>query len=380
MCLMPGPQAEMRPDKTGVHKMHQNRIGLLLSRVEEEARLQTEEREGTRGAPGYVLSMKPAVRCWTGLTETLITAQVEVLLKDAPKKASFSEATPQNVSPPEASSAPGLGPQQSSIPDAADEPFSWNYGSGVPGPASTEVPGFNTQGPQPPVYPEFSMAGIKYRPRAEDAGASRNELLGLGLFEALPPTEMIEDLHRTFFTRQHPLNPIIHPGRYMQAYHSGGHLRPPMALIYAVWTMATNGHDKYSSYHDAFHRRTRHYLEEDELRGEGEHFITVAHAQAWALLATDEARCMWFTRAAMSTARCIKLIHMMGLHRLDDPNAAAELAPTIAPPRDWAELEERRRVFWGAYCVDSHASISTGWPSLVDMSEVGSANTRSTAM
>lgn len=39
-----------------------------------------------------------------------------------------------------------------------------------------------------------------------------------------------------------------------------------MALQYAIWTMATNGHDKYSAYHDAFHRRCRHYLQEDELR------------------------------------------------------------------------------------------------------------------
>lgn len=297
-------------------------------------------------------------------------AQVEVLLKDAPNKpAPSSEADPQNVSPPQAESAPGQGSRHSPIADTSDGAFSWNYAGGV-GPAANEIPGGNEQGPRRPVYPEFSMAGMSHRPRAEDAGASRNELLGLGLFEALPPTEMIEDLHRTFFMRQHPLNPIIHPGRYMQAYHSGVHLRPPMALTYAVWTMASNGHEKYSAYHDAFHRRARHYLEEDELRGEGEHFLTVAHAQAWALLATDEARCMWFTRAAMSTARCIKLIHMMGLHRLDDPNAAAEMAPTIAPPRDWTELEERRRVFWGAYCVDSHASISTGWPSLIDMSEV----------
>jgi hypothetical protein len=277
------------------------------------------------------------------------------------------------VSPPQVSSAAtAQESRNASAQDAADDPFSWNYGAcgPRPGPDASGLPDGNNQAPQRATYPEFSMGGIKYRPRAEDAGASRNELLGLGLFEALPPTEMIDDLHRTFFTKQHPLNPIIHPGRYMQAYHSGGHLRPPMALVYAVWTLATNGHDKYSPYHDAFHRRARHYLEEDELRGAGEHFLTVGHAQAWTLLATDEARCMWFTRAAMSTARSIKLIHMMGLHRLDDPNAAAELAPTIASPRDWTELEERRRVFWGAYCVDSHASISTGWPSLVDMSEV----------
>lgn len=361
-----------------MHKVHKNKVGVLLPRVEEEACFQAKKREGARGAPGYVLSLEPAVRSWTGLTETLITAQVEVLLKDAPNKASASEADPQNVSPPQGQSAPDQDSRQPSIQDASDGAFSWNYASGVPGPSANNVPGGSNQGPRRPVYPEFSMAGMNHRPRAENAGASRNELLGLGLFEALPPTEMIEDLHRTFFMRQHPLNPIIHPGRYMQAYHSGVHLRPPMGLTYAVWTMASNGHEKYSSYHDAFHRRARHYLEEDELRGEGEHFITVAHAQAWALLATDEARCMWFTRAAMSTARCIKLIHMMGLHRLDDPSAKAELAPTIAPPRDWTELEERRRVFWGAYCVDSHASISTGWPSLIDMNEVSSAFARCT--
>lgn len=39
-----------------------------------------------------------------------------------------------------------------------------------------------------------------------------------------------------------------------------------MALQYAVWTMASLGHEKYSTYHDVFHRRCRHYLEEDELR------------------------------------------------------------------------------------------------------------------
>lgn len=56
-------------------------------------------------------------------------------------------------------------------------------------------------------------------------------------------------------------------------------------------------------------------------------------------MATDEARCTSFTRAAMSAARCIKLIHMMGLHRLDDPQAEFEMAPTLVPPKDWAELE-----------------------------------------
>lgn len=256
-----------------------------------------------------------------------------------------------------------------SVPDVARDPFNWSFGAGVPDHVGDVPYPSRNEGDSSGGAP-FTIPDMQYTPRAENAGATRNELLRLSLFEALPPTEMIEDLHRTYFMKQHPLIPILHPSRYMQAFYLGPHLRPPMGLTYAIWTMAANGHEKYASYHDVFHRRARHYLQEDELRGDGEHFITVAHAQAWALIATDEARCMWFTRAAMSAARCIKLLHMMGLHRLDDPNASVELAPTITPPRDWTELEERRRVFWGALCIDSHASISTGWPCLIDMNDV----------
>ena len=71
----------------------------------------------------------------------------------------------------------------------------------------------------------------------------------------------------------------------------------------------------------------------------------------------------------MSCARAVRLVQMMGLHRLDC--APGEAIPTLLPPRSWAELEERRRVFWGIFCVDSHCSLSTGWPHLIDSTEVG---------
>jgi len=80
---------------------------------------------------------------------------------------------------------------------------------------------------------------------------------------------------------------------------------------------------------------------------------------------------MYFTRAAMSGAKAIRLVHMMGLHRLDGPRE--EVVPVLSPPSSWVELEERRRTFWGAFCIDSHASISTGWPNLIDTKEVGEA-------
>lgn len=96
--------------------------------------------------------------------------------------------------------------------------------------------------------------------------------------------------------------------------------------------------------------------------------MRLSHAQAWALIATDEARSMLFTRAAMSSAKAIRLVQMMGLHRID--GGGHEMAPTLAPPKDWTEVEERRRTFWGVFSVDTHASLSTGWPTLINPADV----------
>ncbi|KAI1752314.1 hypothetical protein F4782DRAFT_530569 [Xylaria castorea] len=199
--------------------------------------------------------------------------------------------------------------------------------------------------------------------------AFNGELIDLGgVFETLPPFEVMEDLNRLFFERQQQFAPIVHPGRYLQAFYSPPHMKPPMCLQYAMWALISNNDSKYHAYHDIFYRRARQYADIDEMKGYGEHFITVAHAQTWCILATDEAKSMMFTRAAMSCARAVRLAAMMGLHHLDSP--PDESSPTLAPPRDWAELEERRRVFWGIFCIDSHCSISTGWPHLIDITEV----------
>jgi hypothetical protein len=119
-----------------------------------------------------------------------------------------------------------------------------------------------------------------------------------------------------------------------------------------------HGHGKYGSLHDIFYQRARKYAEADEMKGFGEHFITVAHAQAWGVIATYEAKSMLFTRSAMTSARAVRLCQMMGLHCIDGPQG--QIASTLMPPADWAELEERRRAWWGAFCFDSHCSLATG--------------------
>jgi len=227
---------------------------------------------------------------------------------------------------------------------------------------------FTGGGPQwqVPSMPSFNDAGMGF----DSFPSGIFDLMDLGMTESPPPFETIEELHHAFFSRQAAFIPVVHPGRYLKAFHSAPHLRPPMCLQYAIWAMAALGHETYDGSHDVFYRRARQYLDADEMKSHGEVFITVSHAQAWGLIATYEARCMYFTRASMSSARCVRLCQMMGLHRLDNPTNEGEPAPVLTPPQDWTELEERRRVLWGCFCIDSHASISTGWPTLIDPSQV----------
>ncbi|KAH8673956.1 hypothetical protein BX600DRAFT_509177 [Xylariales sp. PMI_506] len=194
------------------------------------------------------------------------------------------------------------------------------------------------------------------------------ELIDLGISEPLPSFEVLEELNRIYFDKQQQFTPIIHPARYFKSFYSPPHMKPPMCLQYAIWALACNGHEKYNALHEYMYQRARKYAEEDEMRGYGEHFITVSHAQAWCLITTDEAKSMLFTRAAMSSAKAVRLVEMMGLHRLDGPSE--DTSPTLLPSKDWLEIEERRRAFWGVFCVDSHCSISTGWPQLIDPSEI----------
>lgn len=70
----------------------------------------------------------------------------------------------------------------------------------------------------------------------------------------------------------------------------------------------------------------------------------------------------------MSSARCCRLVQILGLNRLDGIDG--NLPATLGPAADWIELEERRRVFWVAFSIDAQSSIATGWPSLINTEDV----------
>ncbi|KAM0666412.1 hypothetical protein ACQRIU_004267 [Beauveria bassiana] len=222
----------------------------------------------------------------------------------------------------------------------------------------------------PHLSPDFATDPFYETGSASKDGnhQQNSQLIGLGMTEALPPFEIIEDLHAIFFASAYHMAPVVHSGRYLTAFYGDPLRRPAMCLQNAIWALASHGHVKYDAYSDIFYRRARHYIEADEMRDAGEHFITLNHAQTWVILSTYEAKKMHFTRASMSCSRSVRICQMMGLDRLD--GGIDDLPPALGPARSWIELEERRRVFWGAFAIDCHASISTGWPYLINAEDI----------
>lgn len=104
------------------------------------------------------------------------------------------------------------------------------------------------------------------------------------------------------------------------------------------------------------------------MRGHGESFVSVAHAQTWCLVGSFEFKNMYFPRAWMSCGRAAKLSFLLGVNRLD--RVGMEVKQALPPPKDWIEKEERRRTFWLAYCEDRYASIGTGWPMSIDERDI----------
>ena len=194
------------------------------------------------------------------------------------------------------------------------------------------------------------------------------EMIGLGLDEALPTQDVVDELNEIYFKKIHPSLPMIHRGRFLLSMDLAPHMRPAVCLRYAMWCHAATVTPAYEGLAEHFYQRARRYAEQDEMKGHGESIITLGHCQAWTLLACYEFRQIYFPRAWMSIGRAARLALMMGLHRQD--RVGLDVKQTLPPPRDWTDREERRRTFWMAFCQDRYASIGTGWPMVIDEQDI----------
>jgi hypothetical protein len=70
----------------------------------------------------------------------------------------------------------------------------------------------------------------------------------------------------------------------------------------------------------------------------------------------------------------VRLVQMLGLHRLDTQGGGPS-RQVLPPPKDFIELEERRRTFWVAFHGDRWSSSGTGWSMIIQEKDVSTNST-----
>lgn len=60
--------------------------------------------------------------------------------------------------------------------------------------------------------------------------------------------------------------PMIHQVRFFASLDRAPHMRPPVCLLYAIWTVAASMSDEYSCYEDIFYERARRYIQAAEMK------------------------------------------------------------------------------------------------------------------
>ena len=275
--------------------------------------------------------------------------ELEARLKQVEARLTTTQDT-GNESPPEAIPI--------DRPTAATQPFNGSSTSGTMFPNIPE-PSTNTTMNNNMNFTSYNLGGI------DDFSW---DMISLGLEEPLPSQDVMDELYQIYFEKIHHSAPIIHKPRFLASLNMSVNQRPPVCLRYAIFAHACSMEPKYKASAEQFYQKARRAIEQDEMKGHGESFISLAHAQTWNLISMYEFRTMYFPRAWMSCGRSTRLCQLMGLHRQD--RVGLDVKQTTAPPKDWIEREERRRVFWMAYCQDRYASIGTGWPMSVDERDI----------
>ncbi|KAJ5899131.1 hypothetical protein N7495_003875 [Penicillium taxi] len=275
-------------------------------------------------------------------------AQVETLLKGQESDLSQRTSPPQPQPQEHTFTDPVLDDSLLNLPDIL------GLGNGI----NASIPSLGE--------PQQNSAFFAQAPQIADG--PRWDLIALGLEEPLPAQDVIDELEHTYFEKVHPMTPILHSPRYFASLNLGISSRPPICLRYIIWCHAASVSDKYFFLHQLFYQRARKYAEADEMKGFGERITTLSHCQTWTLIGVYEFRNIYFPRAWLSVGKACRLVLMMGFNRLD--GSGVEVKQCLPPPKDWTEREERRRVFWMAFCSDRCASIGTGWPVVIDEQDI----------
>lgn len=181
------------------------------------------------------------------------------------------------------------------------------------------------------------------------------------------------DLDQVFFDRVHPVLPLF----YRRSHHGW---REPLAgtalecLRSAMRTMAAAMSASGAQFCDQLYAETRRLVEDYSSRCAGRDTVELGYIQAWLLLGYYELLRVGEHQAMLTAARCSRLVLMARLFEIDAPDWDKANSPHASPPTPQQEspdddsfcvVEERRRTFWLAYCLDCFLYARNEYPPMM---------------
>lgn len=116
---------------------------------------------------------------------------------------------------------------------------------------------------------------------------------------------------------------------------------------------------------DKFYEQARRYACANEMNDTMG--VSLIQCQALVLISYYEYKHAIFPRAWLTAGKAMRLVHVLNLHRMDSGTYSNSI---LSGSDDWVEIEERRRAFWSAFCLDSYSGFGGGFTSMIDESDV----------
>lgn len=123
---------------------------------------------------------------------------------------------------------------------------------------------------------------------------------------------------------------------------------------------------QFENMREMMYAETRQMLEARDVDENDMGKVRIEQVQAWIMVTFYEFLRTNYRRGYTTAGRVFRLVQLLRLHEVDSPTADIR-DHNAASLGDWAATEERRRVFWVAYCLDRF--ISVGNKGLLTLSE-----------
>ncbi|KAL4940091.1 hypothetical protein BDV06DRAFT_230614 [Aspergillus oleicola] len=180
----------------------------------------------------------------------------------------------------------------------------------------------------------------------------------------LPDDSVLSHVLEAYFIYIHPWTPIIHESRFRRRLVEDSEREKLELVVQSMMLIAR----RYIDDEDTATYLTNYMREADYMRdwlvAQALKRPSVENLQALVIIASDDIGSGHTSQAwplVGSLSRMVEYLQLTVEHDEAVQHSFSQPYRSLPPPNDWAEAEERRRIFWGVFTLDRLCSVSMGW-------------------